>query len=103
MSSVALQRLSPTGGAPGRVSPLAGRCRVVARRAARVEAERLDVVARVLAECEADVPVDGLRVGDRRAFVREVAAAEVAATFAVAEHVAAGWVELAERLTTVLS
>ncbi|WP_460460948.1 DUF222 domain-containing protein [Angustibacter peucedani] len=56
----------------------------------------------VLAGCEADVPAAGLRVADRAVFVREVATSEVAATFAVSEHTAAGWVGLAERLARVL-
>ncbi len=97
MSSVAAQQVQ-TGG----VSSLVERCRAVARRVARVEADRLELVAEVLAGCEAEVPVAGLRVAERRMFVRDVAAAEVAATFAVSEHIAARWVALAERLTMVL-
>ncbi len=71
----------------------------------RADADRLELVAEVLGECEADVPaagVTGLRVVDRDVFVREVASSEVAATFAVSEHTAARWVALAERVTSVL-
>jgi hypothetical protein len=88
--------------AAGGLSPLVALGRDSQRAVMRAEAQRLDVVARVLAECESDVPTVGLQVLDRAVLVRDAATGEVAVTFGVSEHVAARWVALAERLTTVL-
>ncbi len=100
-ASAALTPLSGEGVEPAE-SATTERGRGVQGRLLAGEADRLRWAAGVLGECEAGVPGEALRAGDRGEFVRHFAGDEIACTLGISLSRARDLLWLAERLATVM-